>query len=145
MQTSSLRKHTMLFDATRHEPLHPELRWSADEARAAIAQIVQDAEARFDAERYWPVHPQDAVSNKDLKSISTCLYYGACGMFWGLHYLQDCGAVKLQRNYRDGPGMKLLLKRNRAWLGKSAKREQAAYLMAHTEVPILGESAPVFS
>ena len=127
----------MLFDATRHEPLDPKLHWCADTAHAAITQIVQNAEARFDADRYWPVHPQDATGKKDLKSISTSLYYGACGMFWGLHYLQDCGAVKLKRNYRDGPGMQLLLKRNRAWLGKSAKREQASYLMGDTPIEML--------
>ncbi len=127
----------MLFDSNRHEQLDPELHWNADTARAAIAQIVQDAEARFDADRYWPVHPQDAVSKRDLKSISTSLYYGACGMFWGLHYLQDCGAVKLQRNYRDGPGTELLLQRNKSWLGKSAQREQAAYLMGDTPIEML--------
>ena len=134
---SPLHKHTMLFDATRHEPLDPKLHWCAETAHAAIMQIVQDAEARFDADRYWPVHPQDATGKKDLKSISTSLYYGACGMFWGLHYLQDSGAVKLQRNYRDGPGLEQLLKRNTAWLGKSAKREQAAYLMGDTPIELL--------
>lgn len=127
----------MLFDSTRHEALDCELHWNADAARAAIEQIVQDAEARFDADRYWPVHPQDATGKKALKSISTSLYYGACGMFWGLHYLQDCGAVKLQRHYRDGPGTELLLERNRAWLGKSARSEQASYLMGDTPIEML--------
>lgn len=127
----------MLFDATRHEQLDPELHWNPDTARADIAHIVQDAEAPFDADRYWPVHPQDATGKKDLKSISTSLYYGACGMFWGLHYLQDCGAVKLKRSYRDAPDLELLLQRNRTWLGKSARRERAAYLMGETPIEML--------
>ena len=46
----------MLFSPEAHEHL-TETPWSADRARAAIAAIVDDAEAAFDDG--WPVHPLD--------------------------------------------------------------------------------------
>ena len=102
----------MLFDPTRHESLSA-MEWSEASARAAIGQIVQDTESRFDAQRYWPMHPQDAQSEEDRQTISTSLYYGACGVFWGLHYLQDKGAAQLARNYRDATDLATLLQRRR--------------------------------
>src|SRR5215469_17600400 len=45
-------------EKTRHVPLRDAI-WSADEAARAIDEIVSDALAHLDAERFWPAHPLD--------------------------------------------------------------------------------------
>jgi hypothetical protein len=65
----------VLFDPESHERL-TETPWNETRARAAIAEIVADAEAAFDEEALWPGHPRDDVDEQPLK----CLYLGASGM-----------------------------------------------------------------
>ena len=43
-------------EKSRHVPLRAAT-WSADEAARAIDEIVSDALAHLDAERFWPAHP----------------------------------------------------------------------------------------
>ena len=45
-------------EKSRHVPLR-DATWSADEAARAIDEIVPDALAHLDAERFWPAHPLD--------------------------------------------------------------------------------------
>ena len=124
----------MLYDPARHEPLAP-LDWSEREARDAIERIVVDTEARFTEVRYWPPHPLDCDDAADLHRIATPLYDGACGVFWALHYLEAVGAVRLSRSYATE--LARLLERNRAWLGGSAEREQASFLMGDTPIRLM--------
>ena len=58
-------------------------------------------------------------------------------MIWALHYLQDVGAARLSRRYDDA--LDTLLMRNRAWLGETAEREQASYLMGDTPILLLAQ------
>jgi len=71
-----------MYDAARHVRL-TSVDWSPAAARAAIAEIVADAVAAFDTDRYWPAHPMD----DDAPDGSTGLYLGAAGMLWGLDFL----------------------------------------------------------
>jgi len=124
----------MLFDPARHEPLRA-LRWSENDARAAIERIVVDTEARFVEDRYWRPHPLDCDNDADRDRITTPLYDGACGVFWALHYLEALGAVGLSRSYLNGTDW--LLERNRAWLGRFAESERASFLMGDTPIRLL--------
>lgn len=124
----------MLFDPARHELLRP-LPWDESRARATIERIVAETESRFTEERYWPLHPLDLDDGDDPSSIFTPLYFGACGVFWALDYLQGSGAAALSRSYAGE--LDRLLVRNRAWLGRAAERERASFLMGATPVRLM--------
>src|SRR5689334_1783449 len=121
----------MLYDPARHEPLRP-LSWNEGRAREAIERIVGDTELRFSEDRYWPLHPLDREDEDDATSVETPLYHGASGVFWALTHLEGVGAATLSRSYAGE--LDRLLARNRAWLGKSAEREQASFMMGDTPI-----------
>lgn len=129
-----MAKEAMLHDPARHEPLRP-LAWDKSQVRAAIEHIVLDTEARFTEDRYWPLHPLDREGDEAPEQIETPLYHGACGVFWALHYLQAVGAATLSRSYVAE--LDRLLARNRAWLGGSAERERASFMMGDTPVQMM--------
>lgn len=128
----------MLYDPARHEALRLQP-WDEARARAAIESIVADTEARFDRERYWPLHPLDDEGD-GAGAVETPMYHGAAGVVWALHYLQACGAARLARDYladcvadRDR-----LLARNRDWLaGQGLERERASWLMGDTPIELM--------
>ncbi|MEP7181163.1 MAG: LanC-like protein [Betaproteobacteria bacterium] len=128
----------MLYDPSRHEMLR-HLPWNEGEVRAAIERIVSDTESRFTEDAYWPTHPLDRGDGDEPGRIETPLYHGACGVFWALHYLQDVGAATLSRSYV--PELDRLLARNRAWLGESAVRERASFMMGDTPIRMMAFGA----
>jgi lantibiotic modifying enzyme len=75
-----------MLEQNRHVPLRP-LAWNVNEAEAAIEDIVADALAHFDADRFWPAHPLD----EKLSDGHTSFYFGATGMIWALDYLRQVG------------------------------------------------------
>jgi hypothetical protein len=79
-----------LHDATRHEPL-TDIAWRPAQARDAIAAICRDAEAAFDPERLWPMHPADVEPADAPDGIMRGVYLGAAGMLHGLRRLADAG------------------------------------------------------
>ena len=121
----------MLFDPSRHEPLQ-DLPWDEASVRRAIAHIVSATEESYTQRAWWPVHPRDQDGGNDGSKISTSLYFGALGVFWALHYLQDLGAATLQRSYHDQ--VDALLARNRDYLGLEAAAERASYLFGETPI-----------
>jgi hypothetical protein len=66
-----------MLDHARHVPLRS-LPWNADAARAAIEEIVSDAQAHFDEQRFWPAHPLDDGASDG----HTSFYFGATGVVW---------------------------------------------------------------
>lgn len=82
----------MLYDPARHEPL-AEIDWDPGRARGAIAAIGRDAEAAFDPERLWPLHPADVDPDIPADGIIRGLYFGAAGMLHGLWRLGDAGVL----------------------------------------------------
>ena len=86
----------MLFTAAAHEPLADEP-WSADRARAVIADVVADTESAFDDG--WPAHPRDLLEGEDPATRFRNLYDGGAGVVEALHRLQHRGFVDLQRDY----------------------------------------------
>lgn len=125
----------MLYDPDRHEPLSA-MAWDAEQARDSLLRIVGAVEARFTRERYWPPHPLDLEPGDPPEEPFTPLYLGACGVIWALHYLQDCGAVHLRRDYLSC--LDELQQRNRAWLATSfAGSHAASYLMGDTPYALL--------
>jgi hypothetical protein len=123
----------MLFDRARHEPLQ-DIEWDEDRARAFIAHVVADAEAHCVPGQGWPAHPQDIQPGEPNGPLPT-LYDGGAGMAWGLHYLQDLGAVSLSRSYLDDPAT--LLAALRRWMGTEAQPQAASYLMGQTPIELL--------
>ena len=126
----------MLHDPDRHETLQP-ITWDEGRARATIARIVADTERHFSPERYWPNHPRDIEGNEDPLQVVPCLYYGACGVIWALHYLQGVGAATLTRD--PLADLDRLLADNRAWLTSFGSREFASYLMGDTPILLLAQ------
>jgi hypothetical protein len=72
----------MLWRPDEHEPLTDQ-EWDPDTARAAIAQIVADAEAAAE-DGVCPNHPLDEVPQEER---FCSLYLGGAGMIWGLDRL----------------------------------------------------------
>jgi hypothetical protein len=130
----------MLHDPARHEALCP-LPWDEARARALIAHIARDTEARFSEERYWPLHPLDREDEDERSPPETPLYHGAAGVFWALHYLEGVGAVTLSRDYLAR--IDHLLADNRSWLGAFFAQDRGAYLLGDTPLLMLAlEAAP---
>jgi hypothetical protein len=127
----------MLYDPDRHEPLNPAdaAAWDEGRARACIASIVRDTEARLSPQHGWPVHPLDAAPEDDPQAGNPSLYFGTCGVLWALHHLGKTGAVELQHRVRFDADA--LVQRTREWLKDDAERERAAYLMGETPVRLL--------
>ena len=96
-----------MLEKSRHVPLR-DATWSADEAARAIDEIVSDALAHLDAERFWPAHPlDDGVSDGN-----TSFYFGATGVMWALEYLRRVGATRADFDFR--PCLPRLIEANRA-------------------------------
>jgi hypothetical protein len=79
-----------LYDPARHEPL-ADVAWSSARARDAIAAIGRDAEAAFDPDRLWPLHPGDDEPGTPADGVLRGLYVGAAGMLHGLGRLAEAG------------------------------------------------------
>jgi len=80
----------MLFDPARHERLL-DIDWDAARARAAIGEIIADAEDTLGTGVTWPWHPLDA--GKDPAPAHKSIYIGAAGTLWAIWYLQRAGVV----------------------------------------------------
>jgi hypothetical protein len=122
----------MLYDPKRHETLQV-VPWSEELARLAIRRIVHDTEARYSAERYWPLHPRDGEGDAD--RVATPLYHGACGVIWALRYLQAVGAASLSRSHLED--LDRLLITNRAWLKSVTSHAFGSFLMGDTPIELL--------
>jgi len=96
-----------MVEPARHVPLRP-IPWNESEARAAVEDIVADGLEHFDAERFWPAHPQD----EGIRDGHTTFYFGATGMIWGIDYLGRVGATRARFDFR--PVLPRLLQANQA-------------------------------
>ena len=86
----------MLFTPEAHERLIED-RWNPDRVRAAIREIVDDAEGSFDDG--WPTHPQDIEEKGDEERRFRTVYLGGAGVVQALDSLQHRGLVELRREY----------------------------------------------
>jgi hypothetical protein len=108
-------------EKTRHVPLR-DATWGADEAARAIDEIVSDALAYFDTERFWPAHPlDDGVSDGN-----TSFYFGAAGVMWALEYLRRVGATRADVDFR--PSLARLIEANRAEFAKGRYSAHGSFL-----------------
>jgi lantibiotic modifying enzyme len=127
-----------LYDTARHEKVI-DTDWSEGRARAAIEQIVADANRNFSAEGLWAVHPLDISPERPpaMKPI----YFGAAGVIWALKYLDEAGAAKLERDYL--PTARELVGRHRDDLRsyegvrKYLGHESAAYMLGELGILLL--------
>jgi hypothetical protein len=95
-----------MIEQSRHVPLRS-VPWDPDTAAEAIDEIVADALARFDGERFWPAHPLDGINDGH-----SSIYFGAAGVIWSLDYLGREGATKARFDFR--PFLSRLLENTRA-------------------------------
>jgi len=80
----------MLFEPELHEPL-TDADWDERRVRDAVAGIVADADAAFDADRLWPAEEWDVyMATPPLKD----LYVGASGVIWALDALRRRGLAE---------------------------------------------------
>jgi Lanthionine synthetase C-like protein len=79
----------MLYEPNQFEPLSDEP-WDPARVRDAIATIVADAEAAFDAAALWPADEWDTYIYEVGHPLKV-LYAGAAGMAWGLDALRRRG------------------------------------------------------
>src|SRR5438552_2644852 len=86
----------MLFDPDAHERLTEGV-WEPDRVRAAIREIVEDAEGSFDDG--WPTHSQDVLEESDKTRRFRTVYMGGAGVVQALDSLQRRGLVELRRDY----------------------------------------------
>ena len=64
-----------MTEQSRHVSLRS-VSWDPETAAGAINEIVADAVARFDEERFWPAHPLD----DGIKDGHSSIYFGAAGV-----------------------------------------------------------------
>jgi hypothetical protein len=95
-----------MYDPARHAAL-TSTPWDVHAARAAIREIVADAEARFDPKGFWPSHPLDEGAPPG----GTGLYWGATGLIWGMDFLRREGAAEHSLDF--APMLPGLLEANR--------------------------------
>ena len=108
-------------EKARHVPLR-DATWSADEAASAIDEIVSDALAHLDAERFWPAHPlDDGVSDGN-----TSFYVGATGVMWARDYLRRVGATRADFDLR--PSLPRLIEANQAEFAKGPYPAHGSFL-----------------
>ena len=119
-----------LFAADRHEPVCA-APWDEGRARAAVEWIARQTEAEMSLAGLWPTHPLDS---KDPAS-QYCLYWGACGVIWALHFLQAQGAVTLARRHDDA--VESLLAPNRQVMEHPPDTPFGSYLMGDTGIRLL--------
>jgi len=84
----------MLFDPSAHEPLagHP---WDEARVRAAVREVVAEADGAYDPDAGWPLHPLDSgEDDDDHAGTSHGIYLGAAGMLWGLDHLSRAGVAE---------------------------------------------------
>jgi hypothetical protein len=86
----------VLFEPDAHERLTKD-RWEPGRVRAAVQEIVEDAEAAFDDG--WPRHPQDSDGPQDDERRFRTVYLGGAGVIQALDSLQRGGLCELRRDY----------------------------------------------
>ena len=99
----------MLCRREGFEPLSPEP-WDDARVRQAVAEIVADADAAFDADTLWPAHEWDGWRTPlPLKS----LYVGAAGVIWALWALRERGFASSRLDLEGAARRTLELRRER--------------------------------
>ena len=122
-----------LFEPERHEALSA-TPWNEATVRAAIARIVEDAHRAYGGvEALWPIHPLDRSPER--ADPTKPLYYGAAGVIWALHQLEQTGFSAVGRDYR--PALHDLAARDRAdWIQLKGKPEHG-YAIGATGIHML--------
>src|ERR1700676_2914885 len=123
-----------LYEAERHERLIGS-EWNEQRARDAIDRIVTDTHRSFDPDTLWPIHPLDRSPERPPDSIKY-MYHGAAGAIWALNYLNETGALALERDYL--PTVRQLIPRIRDDMDKHP--EVRKYMAAETASYLLGEA-----
>lgn len=112
----------MLYRPEAFQPLSPEP-WDEARVRAAIGEIVADADAAFDPDALWPAHDWDGWSTPlPLKN----LYVGAAGVLWALHALRERGFAASRLDLRAAVVRTLELRRERPDLMQGVELPQPA-------------------
>lgn len=82
-----------LFDPAAHEPARPGA-WDEERVRAAIRELAAEADAGYDEERQWPLHPLDEDDTYPTPDRGfSDLYLGSAGVLWALDHLAREGAI----------------------------------------------------
>ncbi len=69
--------------------------WDEQRVRAAVREIVAEAERTGDPVSGWPLHPLDSDGDDDHAWVSHGIYLGVAGVLWAFHHLARAGAVEV--------------------------------------------------
>lgn len=105
----------MLYLTQRHEALTDEP-WSESKANTIIKSIVQQCLASFQADCFWPLHP-DIHESYALTKTPTSLWHGAAGTIWALAQLNQNDKNLPIINFE--PYLDLLITRQTEWLSQA--------------------------
>jgi hypothetical protein len=119
-----------MIEQSRHVPPRS-VPWDPDTAAEAINEIVTDALAQFDGERFWPAHPLD----DGLKDGHSSIYFGAAGVMWALDYLSREGATNARFDFR--PSLPRLLENTRAEMETYEYSENGSLLLGDMGTALL--------
>jgi Lanthionine synthetase C-like protein len=118
----------VLYEPAQFEPLTEE-RWDPAAVEDAIAAIVADADAAFDADALWPTHEWDGWEEPlPLKA----LYLGAAGVIWALDALRRRGRAETSLDLADAALGTLELKRAEPDFAADGHYRPAALLTGET-------------
>lgn len=85
----------MIYDPAEHESLADD-EWDAPAARDFVVRVVREADATFDPERRWPLHPEDDYG----ETVSGHgVYSGTAGSSWALVRLAERHGVALRHDF----------------------------------------------
>ncbi|GGF28509.1 hypothetical protein GCM10011611_38220 [Aliidongia dinghuensis] len=118
-----------MFEPERH--VAPAYRaWDAAEARAAIAEIADDALAALDPATLWQTHPQDNVEGG-----TGSIYFGAAGVIWAIDRLRRVGAIAVDRDLASL--VPTVLARNAPWYAQTMYPEHGSLLMGELGIRLV--------
>lgn len=126
----------MLHDPSRHESL-TDAAWDESIARETLDWIARETSERFSSEKLWPWHAKDVEPGDDVTQPALPLYFGAAGVVWALHYLQDVGATGGTARY--SAQLEDIRMRNRKWQTSMGLEEPGAFMMGDTPVLMMAQ------
>lgn len=85
-----------LFDPAEHEALSNDP-WDGSRADAYVERIVREADAGYDADIDWALHPEDRYGDETRAGYG--VYSGAAGSMWALTALARRRTMELRNDY----------------------------------------------
>lgn len=117
-----------IYDPEEHEPICDDI-WDEGVAGEFIRRTIEEADASFDPQTWWPLHPEDAYGRE--RGPYRGVYGGAAGTMWGLHHLSRSAGISLKHDYVSAIATCEEIYRTDPW---ESDEGVASYLMGTTGI-----------